>query len=53
MEKLEIICGYIVNDEILRIGELIVLPANPMMRRGAGVSCAIFKNGRGCVGTVL
>ena len=43
MGKLEIICGNIVSDEILTLGEAVVLPTNPMMRCGAGVSGAIFK----------
>lgn len=43
MGKVAILCGDIVSDEILKRGEAIVLPTNPMMRCGAGVSGAIFK----------
>ncbi|MBP0990182.1 MAG: macro domain-containing protein [Oscillospiraceae bacterium] len=43
MGKLTVLCGDIVSNEILKLGEAIVLPTNPMMRCGAGVSGAIFK----------
>lgn len=43
MGKLTILCGNIVDDDILKLGDAIVLPTNPMMRCGAGVSGAIFK----------
>lgn len=43
MDKLVILHGNIVADDILRLGDAIVLPTNPMMRCGAGVSGAIFK----------
>lgn len=43
MGKLAILCGNIVDDDILKLGDAIVLPTNPMMRCGAGVSGAIFK----------
>lgn len=43
MDKLVIVHGNIVDDDILKLGDAIVLPANPMMRCGAGVSGAIFK----------
>lgn len=43
MGKLIILCGNIVSDEILSLGDAIVLPTNPMMRCGGGVSGAIFK----------
>lgn len=42
MGRLTIISGNIVSDEILALGDAIVLPTNPMMRCGAGVSGAIF-----------
>lgn len=43
MGKLVILHGDIVNDDILKLGDAVVLPTNPMMRCGAGVSGAIFK----------
>lgn len=43
MERFKIITGNIVDDDILKLGDAIVLPTNPMMRCGAGVSGAIFK----------
>lgn len=43
MAKLIILSGDIVDDDILQLGDAIVLPTNPMMRCGAGVSGAIFK----------
>lgn len=43
MGKLKFICGNIVDDDILKLGDAIVLPTNPMMRCGAGVSGEIFK----------
>lgn len=43
MGKLVILHGNIVDDDILLHGDAIVLPTNPMMRCGAGVSGAIFK----------
>lgn len=43
MGKLTILCSNIVDDDILKLGDAIVLPTNPMMRCGAGVSGAIFK----------
>ena len=38
MGKLNIVCGNIVSDKILKLGDAIVNPTNPMMRPGAGVS---------------
>ena len=43
MGKLVILCGNIVDNDILKLGDAIVLPTNPMMRCGAGVSGAIFR----------
>ena len=43
MGNLVILHGNIVDDDILKLGDAIVLPTNPMMRCGAGVSGAIFK----------
>lgn len=43
MGKLNIVCGNIVSDEILKLGDAIVNPTNPMMRPGAGVSGEIFR----------
>ena len=43
MGKLIVLHGNIVDDDILKLGNAIVLPTNPMMRCGAGVSGAIFK----------
>lgn len=43
MNKLNIICGNIVSDEILKFGDAIVNPTNPMMRPGGGVSGEIFR----------
>ncbi len=42
MGKIILLTGNIVDDEILNLGDAIVLPTNPMMRCGAGVSGAIF-----------
>lgn len=42
MGKIILLTGNIVDDEILKLGDAIVLPTNPMMRCGAGVSGAIF-----------
>lgn len=42
-DRLKIIVGDILDDDYLKLGEAIVLPTNPMMRCGAGVSGAIFK----------
>lgn len=39
----KIIVGDIVSDEIINLAEAVVLPSNPMMRYGSGVSGAIFK----------
>lgn len=43
MGNLVILQGNIIDDDILKLGDAIVLPTNPMMRCGAGVSGAIFK----------
>ena len=43
MNKLNIICGNIVSNEILKLGDAIVNPTNPMMRPGGGVSGEIFR----------
>ena len=43
MGNLVILHGNIVDDNNLKLGDAIVLPTNPMMRCGAGVSGAIFK----------
>lgn len=43
MGDLVILHGNIVDDDILKLGDAVVLPTNPMMRCGAGVSGAIFK----------
>lgn len=43
MGKLRMIAGNIVDDDILKTAEAVVLPTNPMMRFGAGVSGALFK----------
>ena len=43
MGNLVILHGNIVDDDILKLGDAIVLPTNPMMRCGAGVSGAIFQ----------
>lgn len=43
MGKIVLLHGNIVDDDILKLGDAIVLPTNPMMRCGAGVSGAIFK----------
>ena len=43
MGKIVLVHGNIVDDDILKLGDAIVLPTNPMMRCGAGVSGAIFK----------
>lgn len=43
MGNLVMLHGNIVDDDILQLGDAIVLPTNPMMRCGAGVSGAIFK----------
>lgn len=39
----KIIVGDIVSDEIINLADAVVLPSNPMMRYGSGVSGAIFK----------
>ena len=43
MGTLKLLCGNIVDDEYLELADAIVLPTNPMMRCGAGVSGAIFR----------
>lgn len=43
MGNLIVLHGNIVDDDILKLGDAIVLPTNPMMRCGAGVSGVIFK----------
>ena len=43
MGNIVLLHGNIVDDDILKLGDAIVLPTNPMMRCGAGVSGAIFK----------
>ena len=43
MGNLVMLHGNIVDDDILKLGDAIILPTNPMMRCGAGVSGAIFK----------
>ena len=43
MGNIVLLHGNIVDDNILKLGNAIVLPTNPMMRCGAGVSGAIFK----------
>ena len=43
MGNLSILHGNIIDDDILQLGDAIVLPTNPIMRCGAGVSGAIFK----------
>jgi len=40
--SLRVLVGNIVDDELLRQVDAVVLPTNPMMRCGAGVSGAIF-----------
>lgn len=40
--KLNVIVGNIVDDQWLRLVDAVVLPSNPMMRCGCGVSGAIF-----------
>ena len=42
MCSLHVLVGNIVDDELLRKVDAVVLPTNPMMRCGAGVSGAIF-----------
>lgn len=42
MSKVEILIGNIVDDSFLCLVDAVVLPTNPMMRCGAGVSGAIF-----------
>lgn len=42
MYSLRVLVGNIVDDELLRQVDAVVLPTNPMMRCGAGVSGAIF-----------
>lgn len=42
MGTLHVVVGNIVDDELLRLVDAVVLPTNPMMRCGAGVSGAIF-----------
>lgn len=41
--NLYVISGDITADHLLHIADAVVLPTNPMMRCGAGVSGAIFK----------
>ena len=43
MGKLLVVCGNIISDEILNLGDAIVNPTNPMMRPGGGVSGEIFR----------
>lgn len=43
MERLSVAIGNIVDDAFLAKADAIVLPTNPMMRCGAGVSGAIFR----------
>lgn len=43
MGKLRMIAGNIVDDDILKTAEAVVLPTNPMMRCGAGIFGEIFK----------
>lgn len=43
MGSLKILCGNIVDDRFLMLGDAIVNPTTPMMRMGSGVSEAIFK----------
>lgn len=43
MNRLNVICGNIVSDEIMKLGDAIVNPTNPMMRPGGGVSGDIFR----------
>lgn len=43
MGSLYLHIGDIVSDDILKLGDAIVNPTNPMMRFGCGVSGAIFK----------
>lgn len=42
MYSLYVLVGNIADDELLRQVDAVVLPTNPMMRCGAGVSGAIF-----------
>lgn len=42
-DYLRILVGDIVDDKILSQGDAVVLPTNPMMRFGSGVSGAIFR----------
>lgn len=42
MGTLHVVVGNIVDDKLLRLVDAVVLPTNPMMRCGAGVSGAIF-----------
>lgn len=41
--KLHIISGNITDDSLLKLADAIVVPTNPMMRCGAGVSSAVFQ----------
>jgi len=41
--KLHIISGDITDDRLLKLADAIVVPTNPMMRCGAGVSSAVFQ----------
>ncbi|MBQ7134511.1 MAG: macro domain-containing protein [Ruminococcus sp.] len=41
--KLHIISGDITDDRLIRLADAIVVPTNPMMRCGAGVSSAVFQ----------
>lgn len=43
MGRVLILCGDITNDNFLELADAVVLPTNPMMRFGSGVSGAIFK----------
>ena len=41
--ELNIVVGDITDDYLLNLADAVVLPTNPMMRCGAGVSGAIFR----------
>ena len=41
--ELNIVVGDITDNYLLSLADAIVLPTNPMMRCGAGVSGAIFR----------
>ena len=43
MGEFYIISGNITGDKILKLGDVIVNPTNPMMRPGGGVSGDIFR----------